>query len=143
MYDEKPMDCASTAQPLKCNGNDGFYPLDPGEGLTADPLVYAGVVYFTTYIPDVDRCELGVGRVYGLDFEDCAPGMDTDGTDGVTPSDSPYVESEGYVSGVTAGDGMIYYGTATPDPDGSAAETIRVATDPFLGTTAIAWMEIY
>ncbi|MDP2306852.1 MAG: PilC/PilY family type IV pilus protein [Pseudomonadota bacterium] len=145
MYDEEPRSCTSKAQPLPCNGNDGYYPLDSGEGLTSDPLVYAGVVYFTTYMPDADRCELGNGRVYGLQFDDCAPGIDTDGSDGVTPSDSPYVETPGYVSGVSAGDGTIYYGSANPTTDGSsaAAETIRAATDPFLGTTAIAWMEIY
>ncbi len=145
MYDEEPTSCTSKAQPIPCNGNDGYYPLDAGEGLTSDPLVYAGVVYFTTYMPDADRCELGNGRVYGLQFDDCMPGMDTDGSDGVTPADADYVETDGYVSGVTAGDGMIYYGSANPSMDGSdaAAETIRVATDPFLGTTAIAWMEIY
>lgn len=145
MYDQDPTSCTSTAQPLPCNGNDGFYPLDAGEGLTSDPLVYAGVVYFTTYVADADRCELGKGRVYGLQFDDCAPGIDTDGSDGVTPSDSPYVETDGYVSGVSAGDGTIYYGSANPTVDGSsaAAEIIRTATDPFLGTTAIAWMEIY
>ncbi|MDP2312514.1 MAG: PilC/PilY family type IV pilus protein [Pseudomonadota bacterium] len=145
MYDENPLSCASVAQPIPCNGNDGYYPLDGGEGLTSDPLVYAGVVYFTTYTADADRCELGTGRVYGLQFDDCAPGMDTDGSDGVTPSDSPYIETEGIVSGLTAGDGTIYYGTADPTTDGSssAVETIRAATDPFLGTTAIAWMEIY
>ncbi len=145
MYDEDPLDCTSTAQPIDCNGNDGYYPLDSGEGLTSDPVVYAGVVYFTTYTPDADRCELGVGRVYGLQFDTCGPGMDTDGVDGVTPADEPYVETEGYVSGVTVGDGMVYYGSATPTVDGSSAavETIRAATDPFLGTSAIAWMEIY
>jgi hypothetical protein len=139
MYDENPTSCASTAQPIPCNGNDGYYPLDAGEGLTADPLVYAGVVYFTTYVPDADRCEIGNGRVYGLQFDDCSPGIDTNGTDGVTPADAPYEEfADEFVSGVTAGDGTIYAGTT----DGSI-ETIRAATDPFLGTAAIAWMEIY
>lgn len=143
MYDEDPLSCTSTAQPIPCQGNDGYYPLETGEGLTADPVVYAGVVYFTTYTPDVDHCEAGIGRVYGIAFDDCGPGMDTDGTDGVTPTDSPYVETEGYVSGVTVGDGTIYYGSATPDTDSSVVETIHVATDPFLGTTFIAWMELY
>jgi hypothetical protein len=145
MYDRDPLNCSSTAQPIPCMGNDGYYPLDAGEGMTSDPVVYAGVVYFTTYTPDADRCELGVGRVYGLAFDTCGPGMDTDGTDGVTPSDSPYVETEGYVSGITVGDGTIYYGSSNPTVDGSGAavDTIRAATDPFLGTSAIAWMEIY
>jgi hypothetical protein len=145
MYDADPTVCTSTAQPIPCNGNDGYYPLDAGEGLTADPLVYAGVVYFTTYVPDADRCELGTGRVYGLRFDDCSPGMDTDGVDGATSADSPYVEQDGYVSGVSEGDGTLYYGSSAPTTDGSSAavETIRSATNPFLGTMAIAWMEIY
>lgn len=146
MRDDDPLSCASVAQPIPCNGNDGYYPLASGEGLTADPVVYAGVVYFTTYTPDADRCEFGVGRVYGLTFDACGPGMDTDGTDGVTPADSPYIETEGYVSGVSFGaSGTGYFGTSTPTTDGSSApiETLRAATDPFLGTSAIAWMEIY
>ncbi len=146
MYDAEPTNCASTAQPIDCNGNDGYYPLDSGEGLTSDPLVYAGVVYFTTYTPDADRCEFGTGRVYGLRFEDCSPGMDTDGVDGANALDDPYEENtDDFVSGVTAGDGTVYYGSANPTTDGSdaAVNTIRVATNPFLGTMAIAWMELY
>jgi hypothetical protein len=145
MYDEDPTSCASTAKPIPCNGNEGYYPLDAGEGLTGDPLVYAGVVYFTTYTPDADRCEVGVGRVYGLAFDTCGPGMDTDGVDGVTPADSPYIEVPDYVSNVTAGDGTLYYGTATPGDDGGdgGIGTIPAASDPFVGTAAIAWMEIY
>jgi hypothetical protein len=49
--------------PITDCGSDGVYQLDEGEGLTADPLVYAGVVYFTTWVPDEDRCEGGVGRL--------------------------------------------------------------------------------
>lgn len=146
MYDSDPMSCGTSAQPIPCNGNDGYYPLNSGEGLTSDPLVYAGVVYFTTYTPDTDRCEMGVGRVYGIRFDDCSPGLDTDGDGEATSADSASVETEGYVSGVTVGEqGTIYYGTATPTSDGSSAavETITAATNPFLGTAAIAWMEIY
>lgn len=144
MYDEEPLSCASKAKPIPCQGNDGYYPLDAGEGLTSDPTVYAGVVYFSTYTPDADRCELGKGRVYGLAFDTCGPGMDTDGVDGVTPADADYIEKEGYVS-ITVGDGTLYVGGSNPTVDGSSAavDTIKVATDPFLGTSAIAWMEIY
>jgi hypothetical protein len=41
--------------------------------------VYAGVIYFSTYTPNADRCEMGTGRVYGIRFDDCSPGLDTDG----------------------------------------------------------------
>ena len=32
--------------PITNCGDNGVYELDSGEGLTADPVVYAGVVYF-------------------------------------------------------------------------------------------------
>jgi hypothetical protein len=145
MQDVDPLSCTSRAQPIPCNGNDGFYPLEGGEGLTADPIVYAGVVYFSTYTPNPDRCEMGTGRVYGIRFDDCTPGLDTDGDGEATTSDTPYVEQEGYVSGVAVTSfGTVLYGSATgPDDGGSAVEVIRSATDPFLGTAAIAWLEIF
>ncbi len=145
MYDPDPTSCTSTAQPISCNGADGYYALDSGEGLTSDPLVYAGVVYFTTYTPDEDRCETGVGRVYGLRFDDCSPGIDTN-DDGVADSgDNAAVETEGYTSGVTVGNGTVYYGTATPNPDGSEAvvETITATNAIFMNTATVAWMEMF
>lgn len=143
MYDEDPTSCTSVAQPIPCAGNDGYYPLDLGEGFTSDPLVFAGVVYFTTYVPEADRCETGNGRVYGLQYDDCSPGIDTNGADGVTPADAPYLESLGYVTGLTERDGVIYYANPDPDGTGDAVETIHAETGAFPGTAAIAWMEIY
>jgi hypothetical protein len=145
MYDEDPLSCSSSAKPISCVGNDGYYPLETGEGLTADPVVYSGIVFFTTYTPDEDHCEAGVGRIYAIGFEDCGPGIDTDGDGEVTATDSPYIEEEGYVSGVSIGDGVVYYGDSTPDSSGTDApvEALRISADPFLGTRAIAWMEIY
>jgi hypothetical protein len=53
------------------------------------------------------------------------------------------MEQTGYVSGVAITSyGTVLYGTATPD-DGSVVETLRVATDPFMGTATVAWMEMY
>ena len=144
MKDAEPLDCASRAEPIPCNGNDGFYPLSAGEGLTADPTVYAGVIYFSTYTPDADRCEMGTGRVYGIRFDDCSPGLDTDGDGEATSADTPYMEQSGYVSGVAiTAYGTVLYGTANPDTDLSVVETLRVATDPFMGTATVAWMEMY
>jgi hypothetical protein len=145
MQDQDPTSCTSKAQPITCNGNDGYYPLDSGEGLTADPVVYAGVVYFSTYTPSPDRCEMGTGRVYGIRFDDCSPGLDTDGDGEATTSDTPYVEQVGYVSGIAVTSfGTVLYGSATgPDSGGSAVEVIGSATDPFLGTAAIAWLEVF
>ena len=145
MKDADPLDCSVRAEPIPCNGNDGYYPLDSGEGLTADPTVYAGVVYFSTYTPNADRCEMGVGRVYGIRFDDCSPGLDSDGDGEATSADVPYVEENGYVSGVAVtAYGTVLYGTASgPDAGGSATSTIQSATDPFLGTATVAWMEMF
>lgn len=144
MKDPDPLNCESRAEPIPCNENDGYYPLNSGEGLTADPIVYAGVVYFSTYTANADRCEMGTGRVYGLRFDDCSPGLDTDGDGEATSVDTPYVEQEGYVSGVTVTSyGTVLYGSSNPSDDGSIIEVLRVATDPFMGTAAIAWMEIF
>jgi hypothetical protein len=86
---------------------------------------------------------MGTGRVYGIRFDDCSPGLDTDGDGEATSVDTPYVEQEGYVSGVAVtAYGTILYGSSTPD-DSSVVETLRSATDPFMGTAAVAWMEIY
>ena len=41
------------------------------------------------------------------------------------------------------GFGTVLYGSSSPDMDESVVETLRVATDPFMGTAAIAWLEIY
>lgn len=149
MYDENPTSCTSKAEPISCDGAEGYYTLDAGEGLTADPIVYAGVVYFTTYTPNTDRCELGTGRVYGLRFDDCSPGLDTNGDGQADSSDSASLtleEGSGYPSGVTVTDmGTVIYASSSVDGTGGSANThaIHAATDPFLGTAAIAWMEMY
>lgn len=144
MKDAEPLSCASRAEPIPCNGHDGFYPLNAAEGLTADPTVYAGVIYFSTYTPNADRCEMGTGRVYGIRFDDCSPGLDTDGDGEATSADTPYMEQTGYVSGVAiTAFGTVLYGSSNPDTDESVVEVLRVATDPFMGTATVAWMEIY
>ena len=73
-----------------------------------------------------------------------SPGIDTDGDGEATSADTPYVEQDGYVSGVAVtAYGTVLYGSATPDDGGSVVETIRTATDPFMGTATVAWMEMY
>ncbi len=145
MRDPDPSSCSSDAEPIPCQGNDGYYPLDAGEGLTSDPIINAGVVYFTTYTPDADRCEMGVGRVYGIRFDDCSPGIDTDGDGEASSTDTPYVETEGYPSNVAITEyGTVLYGSSGgPDSGGSVVESISSATDPFLGTAAVSWMEMF
>lgn len=146
--DTAPMSCASDAmEPITDCGTDGVVTLDSGEGLTADPTVYAGVVYFSTWVPDTDRCDGGAGRLYGLRYDDCTPGLDTDGDGAASTTDDDYVEEEdSYISGVTVTDkGTLFYGTSdvTTDGSGDAVGTITAATDPFLGTDTLAWMEVF
>ena len=146
--DSNPKSCTSfDVNPITDCGSEGVYQLDEGEGLTSDPIVYANVVYFTTWVPDEDRCEGGTGRLYGLDFTDCSEGIDTNGDGDLDSSDTDYVEHEDeYLSSVAVTEqGTIIYGTSNPTTDGSGAavETIEVVNDPFLGTAAMAWMEVF
>lgn len=145
MYDTDPLSC-TTAQPIPCNGEDGWYQLDAGEGLAAEPIVYAGVVYFTTYTPNADRCEVGSGKLYGLRFDDCSPGIDTDGDGEATSSDSAALDlGEGFPSAAVPSGPTILVGSSSDDRNGTGdlGTVIDVATDPFRGTAAIAWLEIY
>jgi hypothetical protein len=143
MVDPDPLSC-STPEPITCDGNPGYYELPyDGEGLTSSPIVYAGVVYFTTYAPNEDQCEIGKGRLYGLYFDDCSGAIDDDGDgEGDLVSTDPM---EGYVSQPTVTDmGTIIYGSANPSVDGSDAivETINAVGSGMLGTRTMAWMEL-
>jgi hypothetical protein len=146
--DSNPKSCSSfDVNPITDCGSEGVYELDEGEGLTSDPIVYAGVVYFTTWVPDEDRCEGGTGRLYGLDFTDCSEGLDTNGDGDLDGSDTDYIEHDDeYLSSVTVTEqGTVIYGTSNPTTDGSGAavQTLEVVNDPFLGTAAMAWMEVF
>ena len=141
MRDDNPEDCGTQAQAITCDGNDGgYYSLASGERLTSDPVVYAGVVYFATYTPDSDACEVGTGRLYGMDYEDCSRGLDTNGDGTLDGSDEIAIESAGYISNVSIGDnGKVYYSGAT-DVD---VQILDAAQDPFNGTALVGWMEMF
>ncbi len=146
MKDTAPEDCGGDyMEPITDCGSDGVVTLESGEGLTGSPTVYAGTVYFPTWVPDTDLCDGGAGRIYGLAYDDCQPGMDTDGDGVVDTSDDDYIEEEdSYVSGITVSDhGTVFYGTSDPDATGNTIGTITAATDPFLGTNTLAWMEVF
>jgi len=54
-------------------GYDSSLTTIPGEPagmrLMGQPIIYGGVTYFTTYIPQADdACSMGAGRIYGLDY---------------------------------------------------------------------------
>ncbi len=146
--DSSPKSCTSfDVNPITDCGDNGVYELDSGEGLTGDPLVYAGVVYFTTWVPKEDRCEGGTGRLYGLDFEDCTEGLDTNGDGDLDEGDGDYIERDDeYLSSVTVTEqGSLVFGTSNPTTDGSdgAVITRDIADDPFMGTAAMAWLEVF
>ncbi|MEC8276649.1 MAG: hypothetical protein VXZ96_05125 [Myxococcota bacterium] len=148
MKDSAPLSCTNFAvSPVSNCGTNGLYALRPGEGLTAEPVAYAGVVYFPTWTPASDRCSGGTGRLYGLRFDDCSPGLDTDGDGDADSSDSAAISTgSAYPSGITVTDaGTILYGTSAVATDGSssAVGTVSSATNPFLGTHSIAWMEVF
>jgi hypothetical protein len=146
--DSNPKSCSSfDVNPMTDCGDNGIYELDPGEGLTADPIVYAGVVYFTTWVPEEDRCEGGAGRLYGIDFEDCSEGLDSNDDGDVDSTDKDYIEYEDeYLSSVTVTEqGSLLVGTSSPDTDygDKIVTAIDVEDDPFLGTAAMAWLEVF
>ena len=144
MKDSDPTSCASDSMTsLSACGASGVYSLEVGESLTSSPLAYAGVVYFTTWVPESDRCDGGSGRLYGLAYDDCSPGIDTDSSGAADSSDDDYVEYEGErLSGVAVTDqGTIMVGTS--DGAGADLESIEAVTDPYAGTAVIGWMEIF
>lgn len=138
--DETPLTCSGYSAISDC-GSGGAYKLNSGEGLTGNPIVYAGTVYFSTYEPSTDRCTEGTGRIYGLAFDDCDGSVDTDG-DGV--GDSDYVEVDGYPSSISVGRHGVYYGTS--DRDGADVTTVGELTtvaDPFMDTNTMGFREVF
>jgi len=136
--DESPLSCPTTATPI-CN-TEGFVSLDDGEGLTGDPIVYQGVVYFPTYAPNTDRCVDGEGRIYGLDFEDCGSGLDLDG-DGT--ADADYTDTDGYPSSVVVTDfGTVLWATNQLTA-GNVVESVSPMSDPFNGVATLMLREVF
>lgn len=146
--DTAPGSCTSfSASPITDCGANGIYKLRPSEGLTADPVAYAGVIYFPTWTPASDRCKGGTGRLYGLRFDDCSSGLDTDGDGDADTSDNSSVSvANSYISSVAVTDaGTVVYGTSTVSTSTSqdSMKVMSSATNPFLGTSTIAWMEVF
>ncbi len=145
MKDTDPLSCTSDTMTAitDCEGA-GIFELDASESLTSAPLAYAGVLYFTTWVPEADRCDGGSGRVYGLRYDDCSPGMDTNDDGEADSADAEYVEFEGEVlSGVVIGpNGQLYVGS-TDGESTSLIEDIQSVTDPYLGTSNVSWMELF
>ncbi len=138
--DESPLSCSGYTAISDC-GADGAFKLNAGEGMTGNPIIYAGTVFFSTYTPASDRCTEGTGRIYGLAFDDCDGNVDTDG-DGI--GDADYVEVDGYPSSIAVGKHGIYYGTS--DRDSSALQTVgelNSVADPFMDTLTMGFREVF
>jgi len=139
--DPTPGSC-SAAVGIECDGEMGLYELGAGEGLTADPLVWGGIVFFSTYQPNTsDMCQLGTGRVYGLWYEDCSPALgDIDG-DGVVDAST---EVEGYPSQVAITDqGTVFVGTSDTSGADAGIVAIGLSGNSLMGTQTIGWMEVF
>jgi len=138
--DANPGACGSTVSTI-C-GSDGYFELSEGEGLTGEPIVYAGTVYFPTYDPDEDYCEGGQGRIYGLSFDDCDGAIDTD-ADGDPDAES--FDVEGYPSSITISKhGSLFYGTSNPDTTGlGAIGSYTGGADPFGGVDSLLLREVF
>ena len=138
MKDAAPLSCASGATALTCAGNDGYYELNSGEGLTGDPVVYAGTVYFSTYEPASDRCDGGTGRIYALDFQDCSATTDLDGDGSIDDATDSFVSNDSYNSGVTVSEnGDVYYGT------GDEIGELTGASDPFAQVITLGMRDVF
>jgi hypothetical protein len=145
MKDPAPTEC-STPQPISCDGNDlGYYELADGESLTSEPIVYAGILFATTYTPDMsDKCDMGTGRVYALYYDDCSGALDDiEGTGGADDGVEEFTDA--LVSGIAIGPGTVYVGVGSTDGAGLGAhvEAWSLTADPLFGTSPVAWMEMY
>jgi hypothetical protein len=144
--DPDPMDCGSEPEPISDCGYNGVYRLEYGEGLTSDPVVYAGTVYFTTWVTDRDACNGGSSRLYGISYEDCDPSTDTDDDGDVDRRDDAYREyDDEFISGVAISNGHVYLGSgAMDDTDESVITSISTSLqNPFQGTVTLGWMEVF
>ena len=134
------LSCPAEPEPI-CN-TTGITEMDPGEGLTGDPIIYSSIIYFPTYVPDLDRCENGTGRIWGLDYETCGAGLDTDG-DG--EADSTSVDTDGYPSEVVVTDqGRILWGSSeVAESGGGVISSLTPITDPFNGVETLMLREVF
>ena len=139
--------CTEGVLYTECN-SVGFIGLRSGEKLTGSPVVYASNVYFTTFTPAADRCNEGEARLYGMNFTTCEPALDTN-ADGIVDAstDDIYMDvGTGIPSAAVIANDTIYVATSG-GVDGSNVDdsinSIAVENDPFSGTVAIQWREMF
>lgn len=105
-----------------------------GEKILAEPTVFGGVVYFTTYTPPSgnDPCALGgTATLYGLGYTTGAAAIDTGGTDPVrSTSIGTGIPSAPVISMRPGNDPTPDLYVTTSGGGGTAASTDRVNIDP-------------
>ena len=87
----------------------GVLTLDEGEVLAGEPLLYSGLVIFTTYVrirAEDGTCPTGVGRLYAIDWLSGQSQLDDSNHDGA--ADAYISLGEGIPSGAVLGRNRVY-----------------------------------
>lgn len=143
MKDPTPCEC-NGSEPISTFDGDGVLTLGAGEALTWEPIIYGGVLYFTTYTPACLQCNTGESRIYGVSYDTAGFGLDLDG-DGRPDSISTTVE--GPVGSIKISEqGVLFYGTSRSRVTGG--EGISVGTLPLISSLnesvlPITWADIF
>ena len=117
---------ASSFGTVTSTQSPGVLRLDPGQKILFDPVLAGGTVLFSAYEPNANQCLPGSGFLYGIRYDNCTPGIDSNGdgdldtdridfTGGLTASDDqrsgfptgPVVDEETGTVFVTLDDGRI------------------------------------
>lgn len=105
-----------------------------GEKMLAEPTVFGGVVYFTTYTPPSasDPCaQGGTASLYGVDYITGAGALDTGGTDPVRSTNiGTGIPSAPVISMRPGNDGTPDMYVTASGGGGTSAETFRVDFNP-------------
>ena len=129
LRDAEPWACAPLA-PI-CGGA-GAMALEEGERLTEKPIVFDGVVLFSSWIAQPGGCD-GEGRLYGVDYQTCSAALT--GDDGQV---SAYVTTDGYPSSLVVSDhGTIFYGVAGAGEDAPTLGALSDLAAGFQPTTTL------
>ena len=64
--------------PQGTRGTHGILPLAGGEKVIFDPVIAGGTVFFTSFKPNANSCQTGEGYLYGIKYDTCDAGIDTD-----------------------------------------------------------------
>ena len=107
-------------------GSYGVMKLPLGEKVIFDPVLGGGSFLFTTYTPSGNSCNVGEGRIYGIYFDDCTQGLNTDNSDNlnafvIQPGNNNPNTPNGQLTGIAhdAESGVIHAGFNNPNDQAS------------------------